>query len=123
MNVHIPLELVSDEYGELDKMQTKLIKKYGALDLVLLENANELSALGSYHGAEADKSWEQISDEKEAWKKQRLGAGGDTIMNPSDNHFEERPGLIFHQEEDAVVTHTEVEQKEIDQRVFNRNRQ
>ena len=42
MNVHIPLELVSDKYGELDAMQIDLIENHGALDLVLLENANEL---------------------------------------------------------------------------------
>ena len=42
MNIHIPLELVSDKYGELDAMQIDLIENHGALDLVLLENANEI---------------------------------------------------------------------------------
>jgi len=42
MNIHVPLELVSDKYGDLDDMQKELIKTHGALDLVLLENANEI---------------------------------------------------------------------------------
>ena len=42
MNIHIPLELISDKYGKLDTMQIDLIKNHGALDLVLHENANEL---------------------------------------------------------------------------------
>jgi len=42
MKLDVPLELQDSDFGNLDKMQKDLICKYNALDLVLLENANEL---------------------------------------------------------------------------------
>ena len=77
MNVHIPLELVSDEYGELDKMQTKLIKKYGALDLVLLENANELFRQYIMEGKE--KRLEEILKKIETERDDALYLNSETI--------------------------------------------
>lgn len=42
INSNVPLELQESDFGDLDDMQNKLICKLNALDLVLLENANEL---------------------------------------------------------------------------------
>mgnify|MGYP001159809761 CR=1 FL=1 len=42
MNVNIPLESQTNDFGKLDTMQRNLICKYKALDVVLIENANEL---------------------------------------------------------------------------------
>ncbi len=42
MSSNSPLELSDKRFGKLDKMQKDLICKQNALDLVLLENANEL---------------------------------------------------------------------------------
>jgi len=42
MKLDVPLELQDKEFDSLDEMQKDMICKYNALDLVLLENANEL---------------------------------------------------------------------------------
>ena len=42
MNLNIPLELQTKDFGKLDKMQINLMCKSQALDLVILENANEI---------------------------------------------------------------------------------
>ena len=42
MIIDIPLELQTNHFGKLDTMQKNLICKHSALDLVLIENANEL---------------------------------------------------------------------------------
>ena len=51
-----------------------------------------------------------VESEKEEWKEKKL-RGGDTIMNPSPNHFEDRPGAIWKQEKNgpgANVTYQSV---------------
>lgn len=88
----------------------------------LLSGAADLSTLAAHHGVEVDKSIEQIESEKEHRKEQML-RGGDTIMNPNPNFFEERPGVIFHQEEPGNVTYQSVDQHTIDARTFNRFRE
>ena len=42
MNLNIPLELQTTDFGKLDRMQLNLMCKSQALDLVILENANEI---------------------------------------------------------------------------------
>ena len=42
MDDNIPLELQLKKFGKLDTMQKNLICKFNALDLVLIENANEI---------------------------------------------------------------------------------
>ena len=42
MKLDVPLELQDNDFESLDEMQKDMICKYNALDLVLLENANEL---------------------------------------------------------------------------------
>lgn len=42
LNSNVPLELQKSDFGELDEMQNNMICNLNALDLVLLENANEL---------------------------------------------------------------------------------
>lgn len=62
----LPLELQSDEFGELDTMQKDLICKMGALDLVLLENANELFRMFMQEGernTNIEKIYRKISKE------------------------------------------------------------
>jgi carbonic anhydrase/acetyltransferase-like protein (isoleucine patch superfamily) len=91
----------------------------------LLNSAQDLSILGSHHGLETDKSISLVESEKESWKESLL-RGGDTIMNPSPNHFEDRPGAIWKQEKNgpgANVTYQSVDQKTIDSRTFNRMRE
>ena len=88
----------------------------------LLQSSHELAVLGAHHAAEVDKSIEQIEAEKADWKESLL-RGGDTIMNPNPNFFEERPGAIFRQMEPANVTYQSVDQKTIDARTFNRTRE
>jgi hypothetical protein len=87
----------------------------------LLLQANELSILGSHHSQEVDKSIEMIEEDKEIYKESLL-RGGDTIMNPSPNFFEDRPGAIWRQEGLGDVTYQSVDQKTIDARTFNRMR-
>ena len=52
-----------------------------------------------------------------------MARGGDTIMNPSPNFFEDRPGAIWKQEGTGDVTYQSVDQKTIDGRTFNRMRE
>ena len=89
-----------------------------------MENADEVSVLGSFHAAEVDKSWEQISAEKEAWKRDRISAGGDTIMNPNTNYFErDLEGYFPADGGRPSHTHTGRARRISDERTFNRNRQ
>ena len=88
----------------------------------LAASAHELAILGAHHGEETDKSIEAIEDEHEAFKES-LARGGDTIMNPSPNFFEDRPGAIWKQEGTGDVTYQSVDQKTIDGRTFNRMRE
>jgi carbonic anhydrase/acetyltransferase-like protein (isoleucine patch superfamily) len=89
----------------------------------LLQSSHELAVLGAHHAVEVDKTIEQIEAEKADWKESLI-RGGDTIMNPNPNFFEERPGAIFRQmEPSANVTYQSVDQKTIDARTFNRTRE
>ena len=89
----------------------------------LLQSSHELAVLGAHHAAEVDKTIEQIEAEKADWKESLI-RGGDTIMNPNPNFFEERPGAIFKQMEPSRnVTYQSVDQKTIDARTFNRTRE
>ena len=89
----------------------------------LLQSSEELAILGAHHAVEVDKSIEQIEAEKADWKESLI-RGGDTIMNPNPNFFEERPGAIFRQMEPSkYVTYQSVDQKTIDARTFNRTRE
>ena len=91
------------------------------LFLCLLSAANELSILGSHHAQEVDKAIDVIEEDKEIYKE-GLIRGGDTIMNPSPNFFEDRPGAIWRQVGNGDVTYQSVDQKTIDARTFNRMR-
>merc|ERR1711865_798280 len=71
--------------------------------------------MGSHHALETDKDIETIEAEKEQFKEQ-LTRGGDTIMNPSPNFFEDRPGAIWRQVGNGDVTYQSVDQKTIDAR-------
>ena len=81
----------------------------------LAASAEELSIMGSHHALETDKDIDTIEAEKEQWKEQ-LTRGGDTIMNPSPNFFEDRPGAIWRQVGNGDVTYQSVDQKTIDAR-------
>ena len=81
----------------------------------LAASAEELSIMGSHHALETDKDIETIEAEKEQFKEQ-LTRGGDTIMNPSPNFFEDRPGAIWRQVGNGDVTYQSVDQKTIDAR-------
>ncbi len=88
----------------------------------LAQEAHDLAVLGAHHAVEVDKSIAQIEAEKEK-AKDLYARGGDTIMNPNPNFFEERPGLLFDQEGTGNVTYQSVDQRTIDARVFNRYRE
>jgi gamma-carbonic anhydrase len=87
----------------------------------LIDGATELSMLASEHAVETSKSFEQIMAEKAAFKLLEEQSG-DRVSNPSKNVFDERPGVIFHQEENASVTYSDVDQETIDRLTFNRVR-
>lgn len=54
LNSNVPLELQKSDFGQLDEMQNKMICKLNALDLVLLENANELFRMLMQEGDDND---------------------------------------------------------------------
>ena len=87
----------------------------------LANSAEDLSILGSHHAQETDKTIETIEEDKEIYKESLI-RGGDTIMNPSPNFFEDRPGAIWRQVGNGDVTYQSVDQKTIDGRTFNRMR-
>lgn len=88
---------------------------------LLVSNCTELAYLAAEHDVETSKPFDQIMAEKAAWKLIQEESG-DRVQNPSKNQFDERPGLIFHQEENAKVTYAEVDQETIDSLTFNRVR-
>ena len=59
MKLDVPLELQDKEFESLDQMQKDMICKYNALDLVLLENANELFRMYMQEG-ENNKKIEKL---------------------------------------------------------------
>lgn len=50
--LNVPLEMQSKKFEKIDKAQKDLICKYNALDLVLLENANEIFRMFMQEGAD-----------------------------------------------------------------------
>ena len=61
MKLDVPLELQDNDFESLDEMQKDMICKYNALDLVLLENANELFRMYMQEG-ENNKKIERIKE-------------------------------------------------------------
>ena len=97
MNIYIPLELMSDQYGQLDIIQADLIKKHGALDLVLLENANELFRQYIMEGKE--KRLEQILKKIEIERDDALYLNSETVNIHENGGWH----LDFSEETDATI--------------------
>eukprot|EP00943_MAST-04B_sp_MAST-4B-sp1_P000644 g644.t1 len=83
---------------------------------ILISNADELSELASMHAEESSKSFSQIMEERAKFKELKEKLGRDSIQNPTFNYFDDRP------EEAGDVTYTQVSQKDIDERTFNRHK-
>ena len=89
MNINIPLELQTKDFGRLDRMQLNLMCKSKALDLVILENANEIFRIFIQEGHQnnnIEKLLELVSKEN----KRSLFLPSNTFnvsQNKKDNWF------------------------------------
>ena len=79
MKLDVPLELQDNDFESLDEMQKDMICKYNALDLVLLENANELFRMYMQEG-ENNKKIEKMLE--------LIGKGDSNSIFLPSNSFE-----------------------------------